>query len=63
MNPHELVTAWRTQGKQAEYIPAPDDIVDYLMKNLTGNEVVLIMSNGGFGGIHGKLLAALAARD
>ena len=59
MNPHELVAAWRSQGKSAEYIPDPNEIVKYLMKDLKGNEVVLIMSNGGFGGIHGKLLSAL----
>ena len=61
MNPNELVAAWRKQGKAAEYIPDPDEIVRYLMGSLRGNEVVLIMSNGGFGGIHQKLLAARAA--
>jgi UDP-N-acetylmuramate-alanine ligase len=30
---------------------------------LKGNEVLLVMSNGGFGGIHGKLLDALRARE
>ncbi|MGQ0562342.1 MAG: UDP-N-acetylmuramate:L-alanyl-gamma-D-glutamyl-meso-diaminopimelate ligase [Gemmatimonadota bacterium] len=59
LDPNQLVAAWRAQGKPAEYIPAADDIVRYLVTNLRGGEVVLIMSNGGFGGIHGKLLAAL----
>ena len=63
MNPHELVDAWRAQGKAAEYIPEPDDIVRYLMGTLKGNDVVLIMSNGGFGGIHGKLLDRLREKD
>ncbi|HEX6558967.1 MAG TPA: cyanophycin synthetase, partial [Longimicrobiales bacterium] len=62
MDPNELVAAWRAQGKTAEYIPAPDDIIVYLDKLLRGDEVVLIMSNGGFGGIHDKLLKALSAR-
>lgn len=61
MNPHELVAAWRGQGKAAEYIPEPDQIVAWLMERFVGREVVLIMSNGGFGGIHGKLLERLAA--
>ncbi len=59
LDPNELVTFWRTEGKSAEYIPQPDEIVTYLRANLRGGEVVLIMSNGGFGGIHGKLLEAL----
>jgi UDP-N-acetylmuramate: L-alanyl-gamma-D-glutamyl-meso-diaminopimelate ligase len=56
MNPHELVDAWRAQGKQAEHIVDPDEIVKYVIPGLRGNEVILVMSNGGFGGIHEKLL-------
>lgn len=59
MNPHELVEAWRGEGKEAHFIPAPDEIVRHLTPRLRGGEVVLIMSNGGFGGIHGKLLEAM----
>jgi UDP-N-acetylmuramate: L-alanyl-gamma-D-glutamyl-meso-diaminopimelate ligase len=62
LNPNELVDAWRASGKPADFIPDPDDIVRHLVPQLTGNEVVLVMSNGGFGGIHGKLLDALNAR-
>jgi UDP-N-acetylmuramate: L-alanyl-gamma-D-glutamyl-meso-diaminopimelate ligase len=59
IHPDEMVALWRRQGKEAHYIPAPDDIVRHLAPTFGGNEVVLIMSNGGFGGIHGKLLDAL----
>ena len=59
LDPLELVEAWRARGRQADYIPDVDEIVRVLASRLKGGEVVLIMSNGGFGGIHGKLLAAL----
>ncbi|HEU0298812.1 MAG TPA: UDP-N-acetylmuramate:L-alanyl-gamma-D-glutamyl-meso-diaminopimelate ligase [Longimicrobium sp.] len=59
MNPLELVDAWRGEGKAADFIPDPDEIVARLTPELRGGEVVLVMSNGGFGGIHGKLLDAL----
>jgi UDP-N-acetylmuramate: L-alanyl-gamma-D-glutamyl-meso-diaminopimelate ligase len=59
MNPDELVAAWRAAGKPADYISSPDAIVARLVPELAGGEVVLVMSNGGFGGIHEKLLAAL----
>jgi UDP-N-acetylmuramate: L-alanyl-gamma-D-glutamyl-meso-diaminopimelate ligase len=62
LDPNELVDFWRGQGKSAEYIPEPDRIVTHLLQTLSGHEVVLIMSNGGFGGIHGKLLTALQQR-
>lgn len=63
MNPHELVAEWRGEGKTAEYIPAPDDIVRALVPGLREGEVVLVMSNGGFGGIHDRLLEALRERE
>ncbi|HEY0306413.1 MAG TPA: UDP-N-acetylmuramate:L-alanyl-gamma-D-glutamyl-meso-diaminopimelate ligase [Longimicrobiales bacterium] len=62
LDPNELVDRWRGEGKTAEYIPEPDRIVEYLSGSLRGDEVVLIMSNGGFGGIHAKLLSALESR-
>ncbi|HEY0673829.1 MAG TPA: cyanophycin synthetase, partial [Longimicrobiales bacterium] len=62
LDPNQLVDWWRGEGKTAEYIPEPDRIVEFLVGSLKGNEVVLIMSNGGFGGIHGKLLDALVKK-
>jgi UDP-N-acetylmuramate: L-alanyl-gamma-D-glutamyl-meso-diaminopimelate ligase len=59
LNPQELVQAWRGEGKEAWYIPEPDEIVAHLAPRLHNHEVVLVMSNGGFGGIHDKLLKAL----
>jgi UDP-N-acetylmuramate: L-alanyl-gamma-D-glutamyl-meso-diaminopimelate ligase len=60
IDPAEMVSAWRDEGKEAHYIPAADEIVRHLVPTLRGGEVVLVMSNGAFGGIHGKLLDALA---
>jgi UDP-N-acetylmuramate: L-alanyl-gamma-D-glutamyl-meso-diaminopimelate ligase len=62
MNPEELVDELRSDGKTADYIPEVDDIVETLSHRLQGTEVVLLMSNGGFGGIHEKLLAELSQR-
>ena len=59
IDPAALVHAWRASGKPAEHIPDPDKIVEYLAPRLKRHDVVLVMSNGGFGGIHGKLLKAL----
>jgi UDP-N-acetylmuramate: L-alanyl-gamma-D-glutamyl-meso-diaminopimelate ligase len=61
LDPHELVAAWRALGRRAAYIPAADEIVAELTPRLTAGDVVLVMSNGGFGGIHEKLLQALAS--
>jgi UDP-N-acetylmuramate: L-alanyl-gamma-D-glutamyl-meso-diaminopimelate ligase len=57
----ELVQAIAELGKDARLIPAVDDIVAHLASELREGDRVVILSNGGFGGIHGKLLNALAA--
>ena len=60
VDPLALVDAWRAAGKPAEHIADADKIVEYLAPRLKPRDVVLVMSNGGFGGIHGKLLKALS---
>jgi UDP-N-acetylmuramate: L-alanyl-gamma-D-glutamyl-meso-diaminopimelate ligase len=59
LNPAEMVDCWLQRGQTAHYIPAVDEIVAALSGSLQAGDIVLIMSNGAFGGIHGKLLAAL----
>ena len=39
-----------------------DTIIEHLAPELAEGDVVAIMSNGGFGGIHDKLLDALKTR-
>nr|NIP83658.1 UDP-N-acetylmuramate:L-alanyl-gamma-D-glutamyl-meso-diaminopimelate ligase [Gemmatimonadota bacterium]NIU80172.1 UDP-N-acetylmuramate:L-alanyl-gamma-D-glutamyl-meso-diaminopimelate ligase [Gammaproteobacteria bacterium]NIX48569.1 UDP-N-acetylmuramate:L-alanyl-gamma-D-glutamyl-meso-diaminopimelate ligase [Gemmatimonadota bacterium] len=51
------------RGVEAAFIPDADDIVDVIRESAEPGDVVLIMSNGGFGGIHDKLLDALARVD
>ena len=55
----ELVKDVQLQGKPAHSFPDADSIVDHLAPELRENDVVAIMSNGGFGGIHDKILDAL----
>jgi UDP-N-acetylmuramate: L-alanyl-gamma-D-glutamyl-meso-diaminopimelate ligase len=57
----ELIRDVRKSGRQARHIPAVDDIVKTISAEAREGDLVVIMSNGGFGGIHDKLLAALAA--
>jgi UDP-N-acetylmuramate: L-alanyl-gamma-D-glutamyl-meso-diaminopimelate ligase len=49
-------------GKQAQTIKDLDQLITELDRSLVSGDHVLIMSNGGFGGIHGKLLDRLRKR-
>lgn len=55
----ELVGAIAELGKDARFIPSVDEIVRRLDLELREGDQVVVLSNGGFGGIHEKLLAAL----
>jgi UDP-N-acetylmuramate: L-alanyl-gamma-D-glutamyl-meso-diaminopimelate ligase len=47
------------RGKRAFYFPETDAIIDYLIKAVGPDDVILIMSNGGFDNIHERLLERL----
>jgi UDP-N-acetylmuramate: L-alanyl-gamma-D-glutamyl-meso-diaminopimelate ligase len=55
----ELVKDIQLQRKPAMSFPDAAAILDHLVPELKDGDVVAIMSNGGFGGIHEKLLQIL----
>jgi UDP-N-acetylmuramate: L-alanyl-gamma-D-glutamyl-meso-diaminopimelate ligase len=62
LNPEKLMQDLKTAGKDAAYLPDVDAIVAHVAKNAHGGDVVCVFSNGGFGGIHAKLLARLGKK-
>lgn len=48
-------------GERAEVHEDLDELVAAVVRDARPGDRVLVMSNGGFGGVHGKLLAALGA--
>jgi UDP-N-acetylmuramate: L-alanyl-gamma-D-glutamyl-meso-diaminopimelate ligase len=48
--------------EKAKVFNQVEAIVDHLVKAAKSGDQFLVMSNGGFGGIHEKLLAALEAK-
>jgi UDP-N-acetylmuramate: L-alanyl-gamma-D-glutamyl-meso-diaminopimelate ligase len=56
-----LVDDLHRNGQHARYIPEVDDIIRTIVAEHRDGDVVVLMSNGGFGGIHRKLLQALVA--
>ena len=59
MRPEKVVEGLRSRGVEAEHIPEVDEIIEHLVRGRGGNDLALIMSNGGFGGIWDRLLARL----
>jgi UDP-N-acetylmuramate: L-alanyl-gamma-D-glutamyl-meso-diaminopimelate ligase len=59
LRPERLVAEWAAAGRAAAYLPDVDEIVARVAGTASPGDVVMIMSNGGFGGIHQKMLTAL----
>ena len=58
-----LVSDLQAQGKRAIALSEVEEIVEFLAGEAESGEVILVMSNGAFGGIFDKLFAALGGPD
>ncbi|MDX9717350.1 MAG: UDP-N-acetylmuramate:L-alanyl-gamma-D-glutamyl-meso-diaminopimelate ligase [Thauera sp.] len=58
----DVAAALEPLGERARTYVALERLVDDVVAAARGGDHVLVMSNGGFGGVHQKLLDALAAR-
>jgi len=56
----DLVGSIARRGRGARFIAGVDAIVSALAGELRDGDRVAVLSNGGFGGLHEKLLAALS---
>jgi UDP-N-acetylmuramate: L-alanyl-gamma-D-glutamyl-meso-diaminopimelate ligase len=61
LSAEQLVGDLRKAGGRARYIADNDEIVRTIVAERRHGDIVVLMSNGGFDGIHQKLLLALAA--
>ena len=59
LSAERLVADLQARGRHARYIPDVDAIVRTIAAEHASGDVVVVMSNGGFGGIHHKLLGAI----
>ncbi|HXG46947.1 MAG TPA: UDP-N-acetylmuramate:L-alanyl-gamma-D-glutamyl-meso-diaminopimelate ligase [Methylomirabilota bacterium] len=62
LDPERLMSDLKSSGKEAAYLPDADAIVEHIKQHAQGGDVVCVFSNGGFGGIHEKLLRRLGSR-
>ncbi len=58
LNPEQLMRDLQATGKPAAYLSDVDAIVGHVARERRAGDVVCVFSNGGFGGIHDKLLKA-----
>jgi UDP-N-acetylmuramate: L-alanyl-gamma-D-glutamyl-meso-diaminopimelate ligase len=61
-DPERLVTELRERGIAAHHLATAEEIAALCAAKAEPGDVVLCMSTGGFGGVHGKILQALRDR-
>ncbi len=57
---HKALSIFRSSN--ARFLPSVEEIVSFLADAVEPKDVVVVMSNGAFGGLHERLLRALEAR-
>jgi UDP-N-acetylmuramate: L-alanyl-gamma-D-glutamyl-meso-diaminopimelate ligase len=62
MSPTALVNGIRKRGNEAFNWPNADAICQRLTANVQPEDVIVILSNGSFDGIHAKIITTLEAR-
>ena len=62
MNPSQLVQGIRMRGNEAFNWPDAEAISNRVIANAQPEDVIAILSNGGFGGLHEKIINGLESR-
>ncbi len=62
MSPTRVLETIRGSGRQAEGFDSAEEIAEYLASETRPGDLVLVMSNGSFDGLCGKLLGKLQDR-
>ncbi|MFN2514860.1 MAG: UDP-N-acetylmuramate:L-alanyl-gamma-D-glutamyl-meso-diaminopimelate ligase, partial [Pyrinomonadaceae bacterium] len=63
LNTSKLIEDISRHDKPAFVFPTATEIIDHLLPQMRHGDVVAIMSNGGFDGIHDRLLEKLKAKS
>jgi UDP-N-acetylmuramate: L-alanyl-gamma-D-glutamyl-meso-diaminopimelate ligase len=59
LSPDAIAETLRSRGRDANAFASADKIADHLAENVKPGDLVMVMSNGSFGGLCGKLLERL----
>jgi UDP-N-acetylmuramate: L-alanyl-gamma-D-glutamyl-meso-diaminopimelate ligase len=62
LSPEALVAELFSKGSDARAATSTEDIVDSVARDAQAGDLIVVMSNGGFDGVHDKLLDALRGR-
>jgi UDP-N-acetylmuramate: L-alanyl-gamma-D-glutamyl-meso-diaminopimelate ligase len=62
LSPESIAASLRARGRESRAFDSAEAIAEHLASNAASGDLVLVMSNGGFDGLTGKLLEKLKSR-
>ena len=63
LDPKKIADDIRKAGRESFYLPGPEEILQDVLPRLKSGDVVAVFTNGSFGGLVGKLAAALEKKN
>ena len=63
LSPEAIAETLRKRGRAAKAFASADEIAEYFAANAKPGDLVMVMSNGSFGGLCGKLLDRLKSNS
>ena len=63
LDPKKIADDIRKAGRESFYLPGPEEILKDILPRLKSGDVVAVFTNGSFGGLVGKLAAALQIKN
>ena len=63
LDPKKIAEDIRKAGRESFYLPGPEEILKDILPRLKSGDVVAVFTNGSFGGLVGKLAAALEKKN
>jgi UDP-N-acetylmuramate: L-alanyl-gamma-D-glutamyl-meso-diaminopimelate ligase len=63
LDPKKIADDVRKAGRESFYLPGPEEILKDILPRLKSGDVIAIFTNGSFGGLVGKLAAALQEKN
>ena len=63
LDPKKIADDIRKAGRESFYLPGPEEILKDILPRLKSGDVIAVFTNGSFGGLVGKLAAALEKKN
>jgi UDP-N-acetylmuramate: L-alanyl-gamma-D-glutamyl-meso-diaminopimelate ligase len=63
LSPEKLIASLQQKGKEAYSIPDVDEMISFVISQVSSKDVIVLLSNGEFGGARKKIIDELKVKE